>query len=291
MYIFTGPDFVHAEIPDISCQGINYNNVEYKMTSFKKIKSERKDKEINQIYFKAKQNFDEKFCNSALSTFNSIYKFHSSLQSNELFKPMKIKDCYTLTLANAIIEKLKSEKIIAGKGNSLPESFYDEIAETLLTENSDKELIIIFLKQMSNIMKRGGLILFNEKTATASESFQDRESLYLRLLESFWNETEWSEIFPSSPEAADKLHEKRNIFAELIQGFYTEVSVEDLANDFFEMTDIAERNDYFMISFLDFYLIAWLKNFGIIDYSSRNNTEIIYLSILDYGREILRKIV
>ncbi|HPS88299.1 MAG TPA: hypothetical protein PLY36_16245 [Spirochaetota bacterium] len=204
---------------------------------------------------------------------------------------MKIKDCYTLTLARAIIEKLSSEKIIAGKDNSLPEFFYNQIAETLFTENCDKELIIIYLKQIANIMKRGGLILFKDKAAVISESFQDRESLYFRLLESFWNETAWSEIFPSSPEAAEKLHEKRNIFAELLQGFYTEVSVEDISNDFFEMTDISERNDYFMISFLDFYLIAWLKNFGIIDYSSRKNNEIIYLSVQDYGREILRRII
>lgn len=262
------------------------------MTSFKKIKSERKDKEINQIYFRMKeQNYDKKFCNSTLSTFNSIYKFHSSLQSNELFKSMKIKDCYTLTLARAIIDKLSSEKIIAGKGNSLPELFYNQIAETLLTENCDKELIIIYLKQMANIMKSGGLILFKDKAAVVSESFQDRESLYFRLLEAFWNETEWSDIFPSSPEAAKKLYEKRNVFAELIQGFYTEVSVEDISNDFFEMTEIADRNDYFMISFLDFYLITWLKHFGVIDYSARNTNEIIYLSVQDYGREILRRIV
>lgn len=262
------------------------------MTSFKKNKSERKDKEINQIYFRVKkQNSDEKFCNSTLSMFNSIYKFHSSLQSNELFKSMKIKDCYTLTLANAVIEKLSSEKIIAGKGNSLPDRFYNELADNLLTENDDREIILIYLKQMTNIMKSGGLILFNEKTVTVSEGFQSRESLYFRLLESFWNETEWSEIFPSSPDAADKLHKKRNIFAELMQGFYTEVSVEDISNDFFEMTDFAERNEYFMISFLDFYLIAWLKNFGIIDYSSRKNSEIIYLSIQDYGRELLRKLI
>jgi len=261
------------------------------MTSFKKNKSERKDKEINQIYFKVKnQNLDKKFCNSALDTFNLIYKFHSSLQSNELFKSMKIRDCYTLTLANAIINKLSSEKIIAGKGNSLPELFYTSIAETLLTGDDDKELIVINLKQIANIMKRGGIILFKDKAAVVSESFQGREALYFRLLESFWNETDWSDIFPSSPEAALKLYDKRNIFAELIQGFFTEVSVEDISNDFFEMTDIAERNDYFMISFLDFYLISWLKNFGIIDYSSKKNTEIIYLTIQDYGREILRKI-
>ena len=261
------------------------------MTSFKKIKSKRKDKEINQIYFKAeKRNLDEKFCNSTLNTFNSIYRFHSSLQSYELFKSMKIKDCYTLTLANAIIDRLSSDRIIAGKDNSLPESFYDEIAETLLAENSDRELIVIYLKQIANMMKRGGLILFKERIPYISEGFRERTSLYFRLLESFWNETDWSEIFPSSPEGAVKLHEKRNIFAELISGFYTGVSIEDISNDFFEMTDIAERNDYFMISFLDFYLVAWLRNFGIIDYYASDNTEIIYLSIQDYGREILRKL-
>lgn len=262
------------------------------MTSFKKNKSERKDKEINRIYFKVNnQNFEEKFCNSALNTFNLINRFHSSLQSNELFRAMKIRDCYTLTLADAIIGKLSSEKIIAGKDNSLPEKFYNETAELLLDENSDKELVIIYLKQMANIMKRGGIIVFNNRNAVVSESFRDRTSLYLRLLESFWNETDWSEIFPSSPESAVKLHKNRKIFAELIQGFFTEVSVEDISNDFFEMTGIAERNDYFMISFLDFYLYAWLKNFGIIEYSAKNNNEVIYLSIDDYGREILRKLV
>ena len=261
------------------------------MTSFKKIKSERKDKEINQIYFKVKtQSFDKNFCNSTLNTFNSIYRFHSSLQSYELFKSMKIRDCYTLTLANAIIDRLSSEKVIAGKDHSLPESFYDETAETLLAENSDKEIVVIYLKQMANIMKRGGIILFKENTPFIAEVFRERTSLYFRLLESFWNETDWREIFPSSPEGAAKLHDKRNVFAELISGFYTEVSVEDISNDFFEMTDLAERNDYFMISFLDFYLVAWLKNFGIIDYSTRDNSEIVYLSIQDYGREILRKL-
>ena len=60
---------------------------------------------------------------------------------------------------------------------------------------------------------------------------------------------------------------------------------------FFDMTDIAERNDYFMISFLDFYLIAWLKNFGIIEYSNSKNSDIIYISIQDYGKDILRKLI
>ncbi len=261
------------------------------MTSFKKNKSERKVKEINQIYFKVNpQNSDKKFCNSALDTFYSINRFHSSLQSYELFKSMKIRDCYTLTLANAIIDRISSDKVMAGKDHSLPESFYNEVAGAVITENDDREIVVIYLKQMANIMKRGGVILFKEGAACVSESFRERTSLYFRLLESFWNETDWSEIFPSSPESAIKLHEKRNIFAELISGFYTEVSVEDISNDFFEMTDIAERNDYFMISFLDFYLAAWLRNFGIIDYSSSGNSEIIYLSIQNYGREILKRL-
>ncbi len=262
------------------------------MTSFKKIKSERKDKEINQIFFKAEgQNVNEKFCNSALDMFNSINRYHSSLSGNNIYRPMKIKDCYTLILAEAIINNISTGNIVAGKGNSLPEDFYLGLAETLPRDDGDSELVVINLKQLANIMKSGGVILFDKGSVFISDHFRERDRLYLRLLEAFWNETEWSEIFPSSPDAAEKLFRNRNVFADLLQGFYTSVSVEDIANDFFDMTDIAERNDYFMISFLDFYLISWLRNFGILEYTGNGVNEIIYLSISDYGREILRKLV
>ena len=262
------------------------------MTSFKKIKSEKNNNITGQFFFRKKsQNDSGENCFSVLTTFNSVYNYYSALQNNEVFKSMKIKDCYSLTLAKAVIDKLSSEKIPAGKDNSLPESFYNDLTESLLTENSDRELILIYLKQMTNIMKRGGLILFQNRLAVAADPAMEKESLFLRLLESFWNKTDWSEIFPSSPESAHKLHEKRNIFAELVQSFYTEVSIEDISNDFFEMTDLCEQNDYFMISFLDFYLITWFKHFGIIDYVTRNNSEIIYLSVHDYGRDIIRRIL
>jgi len=265
--------------------------------TFLKTKTEKKDININQTFLKTKkQNDEKKFNDSALNVFNSIYKFHSSLYNNELFNFMKIKDCYALTLANAISNKLSSGNIVAGKENVLPESFYNEIAETLLgetqlKENNDKELCIINLKQTANMMKRGEIILFKNNIPYISENFQNRESLYLRLLEAFWNETEWSEIFPSSPKDADKIYEKRNVFAELLLGFYTEVSIEDISNDFFEITGIAEKNNYFMISFLDFYLITWLNYFGIIDYTDKKNRGIIYISLEDYGREIIKRIV
>lgn len=262
------------------------------MTSFKKIKSERKDKEINRIFFNAgMQNVEEKFCNSALDMFNSINRYHSSLSGNSINKTMKIKDCYTLTLAEAIIKKISIGSINAGKDNSLPEFFYQELAENLPRDDGDSELVVINLKQIANIMKSGGVILFSGKTVSVSDHFRERERLYFRLLESFWNETEWSEIFPSSAEAADKLYRNRNVFVELLNGFYTSVSVEDIANDFFDMTEMAERNDYFMISFLDFYLISWLKNFGILDYTGNGVNEVIYVSVNDYGREILHRIV
>jgi hypothetical protein len=262
------------------------------MTSFKNLKSEKKDSNSKQFFFRKKSQDDNgKNCNSVLMTFDSIYNYYSSLQNNELYKSMKIKDCYSLILAEAVIEKLSKEKIHTGKDNSFPESFYNQLADTLVKENDDRELIVIYLKQITNIMKRGGLILFHDRIAVAADPLMKKESLYFRLLESFWNKSDWSEIFPSSPESAHRLHEKRNNFAELLQSFYTEVSIEDLCNDYFEMTDLCDQNDYFMISFLDFYLITWLKHFGIIDYVNRKNTEIVFLSIQDYGRDIIRKIL
>ena len=260
------------------------------MIFLNKTKLEKKDKNINQTVLRTKQNYDEKFNHSSFNAFNSIYRFHSSLYNNESISFMKIKDCYALTLANAISNKLSSENVVAGKDNGLPESFYNEIAETLMDEVDDKELCIINLKQTANIMKSGKIILFKDNIAYISENFQNRESLYCRLLQSFWNETEWADIFPSSPKDADKLYEKRNIFAELLIGFYADVSVEDISNDFFEMTDMAEKNNYFMISFLDFYLITWLNYFGIIDYTYKNSG-IIYISVEDYGRDILKRMV
>ena len=261
------------------------------MTSFKKLKSEKKNN-IDPFFFRNKsQNNSGNHWKPVLTTFNSIYHYYSSLQNNEFFKSMKVKDCYSLTLAKAVIEKLSSEKVHAGKDNSLPESFYSQIADNLQNENDDRELILIYLKQMTNIMKRGGLIRFQNRVALVTNPSMEKESLFLRLLESFWNKTDWSEIFPSSPESALKLHEKRNIFTELIQSYYTEVSIEDICNDFFEMTGLFNQNDYFMISFLDFYLITWFKHFGILDYTKRNNTEIVNLTILDYGRDIIRKIL
>ena len=253
-------------------------------------KTEKIDKNINNTFLKTKKrNDDKKLKHSALNVFDSICRFHSSIYNNELFNFMQIKDCYALTLANAISNKLSSENIVADKENSLSESFYNEIAETLTCENDDKELCIINLKQTANIMKNGRIILFEDNIPYISENFQNRERLYCRLLEAFWNETEWSEIFPSSPKDASKLYEKRNIFAELLLGFYTDVSVEDISNDFFEIADFAKKNDYFMISFLDFYLITWLSYFGIVDYTEKKNNRIIYISLKDYGREIIRR--
>jgi hypothetical protein len=262
------------------------------MTFFKETKVEKKDTNINQTFFKTKkQDYGKEFSNSALDVFNSIYKFHSSLYNNELFNFMTIKDCHALTLANAIINKLSSENISTDKENSFPESFYNEIAETLINEDEDNTICIINLKQTSNIMKKSKIILVKDNIAAISENFQNRERLYCRLLESFWNGTEWSEIFPSSPKDASKLHEQRDIFATLLLGFYTEVSVEDLSNDFFEITGISKKNNLFMILFVDFYLITWLSYFGIIDYTDKKNTNIVHISIEDYGRDILKSII
>lgn len=263
------------------------------MTSCKKIKkTEKKNNSTEQFFFRKKIQKDSgKDCNSLDKSFNSIYNFYSSLANNQIYKSMKIKDCYALILARAIIERLSGEKIQAGKDNSLPVLFYENLADILMDENSDRQIVLINLKQMTNIMKRCGLIRFQNRVAFTDSLSIGSENLYLRLLESFWNKTDWSEIFPSSPESAVKLYEKRKIFTELLQSFYTEVSIEDISNDFFAMTGFCEQNDYFMISFIDFYLITWLKHFGILDYAIKKNTEIVYLSIHDYGRDIIRKIL
>ncbi|MCL2154874.1 MAG: hypothetical protein FWH53_04335, partial [Leptospirales bacterium] len=75
-------------------------------------KTEKIDKNINNTFLKTKKrNDDKKLKHSALNVFDSICRFHSSIYNNELFNFMQIKDCYALTLANAISNKLSSENI------------------------------------------------------------------------------------------------------------------------------------------------------------------------------------
>lgn len=140
---------------------------------------------------------------------------------------------------------------------------------------------------MVNIMRSADLIADRDGQAFITEIFSGKEKLYPVLLRSFWNECDWTVIFPSSPEAAEKIHDNREAFLEMLKATLTEISVEELSADFFSATGICDTNDYFMISFVDFYLFTWLKHFGIIEYDVNGDHDIVLVTVNDYGRKVL----
>ncbi|HOP61977.1 MAG TPA: hypothetical protein PK358_06280 [Spirochaetota bacterium] len=225
-----------------------------------------------------------------LERFESINRFYSSIEEDDTNYKMNIKDCYALKLAGAIIDRISSGDVRTDKEGSLKDGFYSDLAASLQEDRvrGDDELTVIYLKQMMNIMKSCGLVSIDKRKALISEDIQIKEKLYFKLLKSLWDETDWKAIFPSSPETAEKLFRQREIFLGFLEEFYTKVSVEDFANDFYEMTGIAQQNDFFMISFLDFYLLTWFRHFGIIDYISSDNSEVVHIMLNDFGREIIK---
>jgi hypothetical protein len=231
--------------------------------------------------------------NLSLNYFNSINRFYSSLHNTDSTFSIPVNDCFALQLAEVITEKITTERIIINRDRSFSTAFYSQLADSLknTSQVNDSELLVIYLKQMVNIMRSADLISDRDGQAFITEIFSGKEVLYPVLLRAFWNECDWRIIFPSSPEAAEKIHDNRDAFLEILRAALTDVSVEELASDFFTATGICEANDYFMISFVDFYLITWLKHFGIIEYESNGDHDIVLVTVNDYGRKVLNSLL
>ena len=145
------------------------------------------------------------------------------------------------------------------------------------------------MKQMMNILRNEKIIIYTKSMATATNSNIDNNDLTKRLFFSFWNKTNWDEIFPSDPTAAQELKHNRKILIDLI--FNNKQSkLEEIANNFFDLTGFCENNNLLMISFLDFYLFTWLKHFGIINFSENNSESPVYITTTEFGKSIVATI-
>ena len=228
--------------------------------------------------------------NLSFNYFESINRYYSTLHNTDSTFSIPVNDCFALQLAEVITEKITTERILINRDKSFNAAFYDQLADSIknTSQVNDSELLVIYFKQMVNIMRAADLISDRNGQAFITEIFTGREKLFPVLLRSFWNDCDWRIIFPSSPEAAEKIHDNREAFLELLMGAITEISVEEIAADFFSATGICETNDYFMISFVDFYLLTWLKHFGIIEYEIKGDHDIVLVTVNDYGRKVLK---
>lgn len=231
--------------------------------------------------------------NSNLNLFEAATKFYSAMPGDIYSNPMEFNNCFALTLARTVIDRAILQKNIASENFMFPEDFYSACADDLLTLNpsvQDRELLLIYLKQSVHILEKSQIIIKEDDNSIHIKDGLSKETLYRKIFNSFWNSLEWKEIFPSSPEAADSLYENRESFIALLSGYYGEVNIEALANDFFDLSEICPRNDSFMTSFIDFYLLTWLKHFGILEYSSAENDEAVYVYLTESGRSLLKTI-
>jgi hypothetical protein len=237
---------------------------------------------------------DKKNCRSDyFNLFEAASKFYSAVPGSFYSYPMKYKNCFAIILAGVIVEKAGHGKIKSGGNSMFSEDFYSVCADEVMKKSSlveDRELIIIYLKQSVHMLENCGILFKdNDSIINVKDGLSD-ERVYRNLLNSFWNSIDWKTIFPSSPESAASLHQNRELFAELICGYYGPVNIEELSNDFFDLTEITVRNDNFMISFIDFYLLTWLKHFGIIEYHSNSADDIVYVSLTESGRPLLKSL-
>ena len=136
-----------------------------------------------------------------------------------------------------------------------------------MDEIGDREIFIIYIKQCLHILEGAGILSRKGKHASIRSFVDDDQTLFPRLLHSFWNITPWESIFPSDVEAAKDLQERRSFLKDAILMNPGVSRIDRIANTFFDMTGFSSRGNLFTISFIDFYPLTWLKHFGLLQQS------------------------
>jgi len=231
-----------------------------------------------------------------LSVYESYCQFavhnYFILKESDLPGRMKIKNCAALIYAKEILQKLKNQDIQTDSRCSFDEQFYNELAAELSGNKNipaDSDLVIINLKQTSELLRNSALIENINGHAKPSKKDVASATFFNRLIEAFWNGVAWSDIFPSSPELADRIHQKRKILSELLLENSLDFKGEELAGDFFDLSGLSSRDNNFSISFFEFYIVNWLENFGIIEVEKKAQGDV--LRIDEYGINIVNSLL
>ncbi|MCL2026764.1 MAG: hypothetical protein FWG92_08175, partial [Leptospirales bacterium] len=193
-------------------------------------------------------------------------------------------------LADFMINFSGSKKYALSKENGLSESFYRKCLEAArnageAADVSNDGILIISMKQMMHILRSAGIAKIENGKAFMEQRLMSGQALYFLILDAFWNTVKWQDIFPSDVEAADSLMRDRAVMTDIMLRREGKMEINDLTNEFFDMTGFAAVNDIHAISFIDFYMFFWLKNFNIINY--HNMGEKIFVEITDIGKKLL----
>ena len=205
-----------------------------------------------------------------------------------------IKCCTAIRMSGLMINIIDKNEFNLSQNNCFSEEFFNLCINSLyitdILENiNDIDLLVIYLKQISIILKSSGLIYNSDGIAKVEKPLPTYSQLFHRLFTSFWNELRWEDIFPSMPDAANHLNKNRNTLINLMMKREEIFCIHDIANDFFRVTNFGEQDDIYLISSIDFYFFTWMSFFGIIDYLDYDDEDNhVRIKLTDSGRRFLQ---
>jgi hypothetical protein len=231
---------------------------------------------------------------SSKLSLESISRYHGFLAHEAGTTPdVDISGCFATRLALFLIETISTGAYTLTRKGSFGKNFFTYCIESaaaagLADETGDPELLIIYIKQCLHLLRAGGIVGRNGSRATVDAAATSDRTVYFRLFNAFWNRCRWEDIFPSDTASARALNESKNILKDLLVRHEGAVRLDSVANEFFDLTGFCNKNDLFMISFLDFYFFTWLKHFGMIRYTAGQETTPVRISVTGTGKKILK---
>ena len=229
---------------------------------------------------------------AAAEAFESVNAYYASINGihyEELSSP-ELFSCLAFRIADFMINFSGGKKYALSKENGLPESFYRKCLEAArasgkMTDVPNDAILTISMKQMMHILRSAGIANIENGKAFMEPCFMNGQTLYFLILDAFWNTVKWRDIFPSDAEAADFLMRDRSIMTDIMLRRGNKTEINDLTNEFFDMTGFASVNDIRAVSFIDFYMFFWLKNFSIINYYDTGDK--IFVELTGIGKKLL----
>ncbi|MBP7602812.1 MAG: hypothetical protein KBA15_02710 [Spirochaetes bacterium] len=200
--------------------------------------------------------------------------------------------CFAVRLSRFVASMLGNGGARVVRGKYLSQEFYDgctaAVAGTeLFREAGDAELFEIYIKQCVIMMKAAGMIDVEGASAVLASGCSG-ENIFPALFGAFWGKVRWEDIFPSNPSAARELRHNRHILVDLILRQEGRFTLDSVAVEFFDLTGFGDRNDVFLISFLDFYLFTWFRHFGLVEYAESGDGDAVRIYATERGKSFLR---
>lgn len=198
-----------------------------------------------------------------------------------------IKNSFVMSLAKTILQNIDIKSVNFKSNQILSSDFYHICLNNLTNIINDKELLLLFLKQLTLILKNTTILDNPNEFFPVNNSSYYNIQLYLKMLNSFWNKMNWDLLFPSMPEAATKLMINKKLLINLILRKKTKFRIDTIANAFLKSSGLGRANDLLLISFLDFGIFTWLGHFGIINYLNGSDMDPVFVELTKHGRRML----